>query len=454
MPSPCLPWKLAAASGLAVLAFAAAATQFPLDSGTTAFVVSVLAALTSGALGWRLARRLRGLTQAVAEFASGNFGWRVPAGGRDEVGQLAAALAGLGETLGGRIGELQRGSRQRAESEVQLRTVLGSMVEGVVAVDNAERVLFANRAARAMLDFVGANPVGRPIWETVRNPTIQGVVRAALEGNRPSAVEFEVPRKQATVALIAAPLAGQPPPGVVLVLHDVTELRRLEGLRRDFVSNVSHELKTPLTAIQAYTETLLEGAVDDPGVNRRFLKSIEEQADRLHELILDLLRLARIESGRDTFEVTSVPVADAVGVCVEAQTAIASAKRVALRVEPPETSLSVLADAEALRTVLENLVSNAVKYTPEGGSATVRWRRDGEMARIEVVDTGVGIPRAHHARIFERFYRVDKARNRDLGGTGLGLSIVKHLVQVFGGTVEVASEVGRGSTFTVRLPLA
>jgi two-component system phosphate regulon sensor histidine kinase PhoR len=308
-----------------------------------------------------------------------------------------------------------------------------------------------------MLEFTGPNVVGRPIWEAIRSPTIQNVVRRALAGEAAAdeaAVELELPRSQTLVSMIATRLPGNPCPGVVLVLHDVTDLRRLENLRREFVSNVSHELKTPLTSIQAYAETLLEGAIDDPDNNRAFLTRIAEQAELLAALIQDMLRLARIETGRDVFEVQPVGIDAVVESCVQARVAIAASKGVDLFTELPEGALRVLADEEGLRTILDNLVDNAINYTPSGGRVTVRWAGDGAAVRIEVEDTGVGISSEHQNRIFERFYRVDKARSREVGGTGLGLSIVKHLTQVFGGTVEVFSRPGRGSRFTVQLPRA
>lgn len=247
-------------------------------------------------------------------------------------------------------------------------------------------------------------------------------------------------------------MPSNPPPGAVLVLHDVTELRRLENLRREFVSNVSHELKTPLTTIQAYTETLLDGAINDPENNRKFLERIDEQAERLHKLILDLLSLARIEAAEDAYELLPVPVANTVQVCVDEYLPVAESKGVELQVQPPSEALVVWADDEGLLTVLNNLVDNAIKYTPSGGRVSIRWHVEGRRTVLEVEDTGIGIPKQHQSRVFERFFRVDKARSRELGGTGLGLAIVKHWVQVFGGTVEVASELGRGSLFTIRLP--
>jgi two-component system phosphate regulon sensor histidine kinase PhoR len=252
------------------------------------------------------------------------------------------------------------------------------------------------------------------------------------------------------------------------VIHDITELRRLESIRRDFLANVSHELKTPLSSIKAYTETLQNGA--DPETTQRFLSRIEEQANRLHNLILDMLVLARIESDHQSFEIVSVDLAEAARGCVEAQRRAADAKRISLHLQCASADGSaacrVRADREGLREILDNLVDNAIKYTPEGGSVTIGWRSDAgktvesssrdlqsAICTLTVSDTGIGIKPADQERVFERFYRVDKARSRELGGTGLGLSIVKHLAQSFGGSVAVASTPGEGSTFTVELPV-
>jgi two-component system phosphate regulon sensor histidine kinase PhoR len=250
----------------------------------------------------------------------------------------------------------------------------------------------------------------------------------------------------------------------VLVLHDTSDLRRLERLRQEFVANVSHELKTPLSVIKACIETLLEGAVDDPEHRGPFLEKIDEQADRLHALILDLLSLARIESGAEAFDFQSVPLAPVVAACLEAHRARAEARSLRLEAVPPgaddihagpadsPAEVSAWADEEAVRQILDNLVDNALKYTPAGGLVRVRWRTEEGQACLEVEDTGIGIPEQDLPRIFERFYRVDKARSRELGGTGLGLSIVKHLVQAMHGTVRASSQVGEGTTFAVRLP--
>jgi two-component system phosphate regulon sensor histidine kinase PhoR len=255
-------------------------------------------------------------------------------------------------------------------------------------------------------------------------------------------------------------MPGSPPRGVLLVLHDTSELRRLERVRQEFVANVSHELKTPLSVIKACVETLLEGAADDPQHRAPFLERIAEQADRLHALILDLLSLARIESGTEVFQSQAVPLGPAVAACLERHRTRAKGKDLLLEAVAPSAAfdgkeeLAAWADEEAINQILDNLVDNALKYTPPGGRIAVSWRAENGEVCLEVRDTGIGIPEQDLPRIFERFYRVDKARSRELGGTGLGLSIVKHLVHAMQGSVQATSRLGQGTMFLVRLPRA
>ncbi|MBT6156315.1 MAG: HAMP domain-containing protein [Planctomycetaceae bacterium] len=420
----------------------------------TALLASLAALTFTYFIVGRIIRPLATLTQAAKSIADGDIQQEVDVPGRDELGTLAESFNSMSHQLSTRIHELDRKGRESVENSERLEAVLGGMIEGVLAVDGEERILFANLAARSLLEIAIPDVVGHPIWEAVRNPAIQEVVRKALETTTQESVELELARTQSIVKLSATRLAGDPCPGVILVFHDVTKLRRLQNMRQQFVSNVSHELKTPLTSIQAHAETLLGGAIDDPEHNRKFLGRIAEQADRLHSLILDLLRLGKVESGAGVFDVTAVDVAETVMSCIEERAEVAEAKRIELTTESPNSAISVLADAEGLQTILDNLIENAIKYTPEGGRVEIRWRADESMVLLEVVDNGAGIAKEHQSRIFERFYRADKARSRELGGTGLGLSIVKHFVQEFGGGVEVSSEPGKGATFSVRLPLA
>jgi two-component system phosphate regulon sensor histidine kinase PhoR len=410
------------------------------------------------ALAFWLARRitqpLQELTTGAERIASGKYGHKVYPAGDDEVGMLARSFNRMSEHLAAQF-------RQLDEDRQQLRTILSGMVEGVVALDAEQRVLFANERATQLLGLHTAAANGRKLWEVVRHRALQNVLRRVLAKPEPHQEELQWDGPAArSLAVYAARMPGSPPRGAVLVLHDTSEQRRLERVRQEFVANASHELKTPLAVITACVETLLDGAVDDPQHRGTFLEQIAEQASRLHALILDLLSLARIESGTGTFELQAVPLAQTVKACVERHRARADAKHQHLKALPPAAvpeangAIAAWADEDAVNQILDNLVDNALKYTPPGGRIDVRWRAEDGQVCLEIEDTGIGIPEEDLPRIFERFYRVDKARSRELGGTGLGLSIVKHLAQAMHGSVHARSRPGYGTTFSVRLPRA
>jgi two-component system phosphate regulon sensor histidine kinase PhoR len=398
----------------------------------------------------RIIRPIASITAAADAIAKGDYQQRLYVENRDELGRLAGTLNRMCQELDARMTQLSQSHQRQA-------TVLGGMIEGVIAVDHRERVLFANAAAGRLFDFRPLLVEGRRLLEVVRNHALDEAVTAALATGQPQRLETnQEGSEKMSLAIQATPLPGDPCPGVVLVMHETTELRRLESLRQEFMANVSHELKTPLSSIKAYAETLQNGALDDREASVRFVERILEQADRLQHLIFDMLTLARIESEQEVFDIVAVPVSEVVDACFDSYRAAADAKRIQLVAEPPPSACRVLADAEGLREILDNLVDNAIKYTPEGGNVDVRWRvaEDANFVEIEVADSGIGIPQEGLPRVFERFYRVDKARSRELGGTGLGLAIVKHLVQSFGGNVIVESQKGKGSTFIVELPLS
>lgn len=394
---------------------------------------------------------LESLTASARQIAAGESPQAAPTHVRNEIGTLAKAFESMNRQLTGRITDLQSQRLKLQHNNEQLETVLGAMVEGVIAVDDQERIILANAAAFRLLELTPSAMVGRPIWEVLRQPRLDELIRRSLKGEAPERLEIPVARAQTTISAAVSRLPGEPCPGAVLVLHDVTELRRLEQLRREFVANVSHELKTPLSSIAAYTETLLDGAMDDPEHNREFLKRIDEQTERLQTLIVELLSLARMEAQEAATELEPVDALTIIGDSVDAHQAVADANRIRLEFLSEMPPTPVLANPEGVQTIIDNLLDNAINYTPEGGSVTVCSVADGEWLCIDVADTGVGIAKEHQARVFERFFRIDKARSRELGGTGLGLSIVKHLCQTYGGSVSVASQIGQGSTFTVRL---
>jgi two-component system, OmpR family, phosphate regulon sensor histidine kinase PhoR len=388
------------------------------------------------------------ITTAANAIARGDYQHRIYVDSRDELGSLASTLNRLSQTLDNRMNQL-------TESRERQATVLGGMIEGVIAVDPRQRIVFANAAAGRLFNFRPAHAEGRRLLEVVRNHELDAAVNAAVTTRQPQRLEtVRDSVDKVSVAIQATPLAGNPCQGVVLVMHDTTELRRLESLRRDFVANVSHELKTPLSSIKAYAETLRNGALADRESAVKFVERIQEQTERLHNLIIDMLSLARIESGQEVFTIEPVSVREVTEACLAAQRPAAEVKRIELRVDADDAPCEVRADREGLREMLDNLVDNAIKYTGEGGRIVVRWKKLVDEATIDVEDTGIGINQEDLSRVFERFYRVDKARSRELGGTGLGLAIVKHLAQSFGGGVSARSDPGQGSTFSVTLPLA
>ena len=412
--------------------------------------VSALAVALSAVSTWlsmrAVQRPILELAQLARVLSAGDDDSPPPALPGDELSEITSAL----QYFRGRL--TQRGDQVQQNTE-RLQAVLASMIEGVLAVAPDRTILLANQAARKLLDFATQQPQGRALLEVTRARAVSDAIDQVLETRKPVEKEFASPGVQRRVLLLRATcLPSEPSPGVMVVIHDVSELRRLENLRREFVANVSHELKTPLAAIKAYAETLRMGAVHDPENNLVFVHRIEEQAERLHELILDMLQIARIESGQETFTIVDVSLAELIDECLAQYADLAAAKEIDLVGELPDEQITARGDEEGLRTILSNLIDNAIKYTITGGEVFVRCQTSGDTVSLEVQDSGIGIAEKEQVRIFERFYRVDRARSRDMGGTGLGLSIVKNLTQAFGGTVSVDSEPGRGSTFRITLP--
>jgi two-component system phosphate regulon sensor histidine kinase PhoR len=308
-----------------------------------------------------------------------------------------------------------------------------------------------------VLDVAANESLGRRVWEVTQVREVNETLTGTLREPGPKVVEVRLPGqpRDQVLELHASPLrdAGGSPAGAVVVLHDITELRRLETLRREFVANVSHELKTPLTAICGLVETLLDDGGMDHDTQRRFLDKVQRQADRLATLVRDLLTLSRVEAEEATIERTRLDLREPILDSLRGLQPTAEEKRITLEHSAPEGPVAISGERETLRQAVDNLLDNAVKYTPAGGRVWLRLRVEDQTAVIEVEDTGIGIEPRDQRRVFERFYRVDKARSRELGGTGLGLSIVKHVALAHGGEVSVESAPGKGSRFMIRLPL-
>ena len=388
--------------------------------------------------------RLTAFSQRVAE---GDFRAQASDGTGD-------ALDVLSDSLNQTASRLDRTIRTLTEERNLSSAILGSMVEGVLVVNAAERVVFANHSFAEILGLGVPPQAGSGLVECVRQTELIEAVHKVLGGE--PRVESEIVTgtlRQHFFAATVASVRTTGTDGAVLVLHDITDLRKLERIRRDFVANVSHEFRTPLTAIQGFAETLLAGAMDDPQNRGRFLEIIVEHSRRLARLTEDLLMLSKMDADRLEFETRRIPVGPLIESCIETAQPRARDKDLRLSVSPEGKIPDIAGDRRRLTEVLQNLLDNAIQYTPAGGQIVVRACVMGPEVVFTVSDTGIGIPQAEQPRIFERFYRVDVARSRQVGGTGLGLAIAKHLVEGHGGRIWVESEVGLGSQFHFSVPL-
>jgi two-component system phosphate regulon sensor histidine kinase PhoR len=397
--------------------------------------------LFSAALG----RSLREIMDTARQLASGNLSARIRVRREDELGELARIINHSSDELQRRLAEIAR-DRGRTDA------ILSAMDDGMLAVDHVGIVTLANPSlVRAM---ALGSPHGRHYLEAIRQPEVSALVEEVLRtGSRAECyVELGLLRRSFAITGVPFPGTEGAPHGAVLTFVDTTERERLDAMRRDFVANASHELRTPLTSIRGFVEALEDGAKDEPGTAERFLGKIRTHADRMASLVEDLLELSRLESGARAPEPDAVRPADVAADVVASFAEQAARKPLALRHEA-RGAPSVVTDRERVRRILENLVDNAVKYTPADGHVVVTTLADADGgARVQVKDDGPGIEAGHRERVFERFYRVDKARSRSLGGTGLGLAIVRHLAESIGARVTLESEPGKGSTFTLVLP--
>ena len=411
---------------------------------TMATALALAAAIIVSTLAAELASRTaRSLTEVARRMADGDLTTRARQTGDDEFGELGRALDGLAKNLSRTLGELR-------EERDRLGGILASMQEGVLLLDRAGHIYVLNPSLREML-LVGPDSVGKTVLEVVRHAELKELLDLSRRSFEPVTREIEFGSLQPRRLMVRAAQLPGDKGGLLAVFVDVTEVRRLESLRREFVANVSHELRTPVTAVRSAAETLQNAASDDPTATRAFLGIIERNAERLHDLVEDLLDLSRIESRGLKLNMEPL-VIDAVYDQVLSLFSERAAKRgTKLENEAPDDAPRVIADRRALEHVLTNLVDNAVKYCPAGTTIRLRAITRGQTVELLVEDNGPGIEARHLPRLFERFYRVDAGRSRDIGGTGLGLSIVKHMVEAMGGTVNVESTPGAGTVFGVVL---
>ena len=408
------------------------------SSALAVLVALVLAMIASRSI----SHRLRAIMYFSERIAAGDLSARIAAdGSSDEIGIVAAALDRTARRLEQSFHEVET-------SRKELETVLNSMQEGVIATSADGRVVWANRKMQQLLP--SGVRIGSPLVETLRDPDLLRAVEVAGKNRSAHTERVSWASAGRSFSVTAAPMPGG---GVVAVMYDLSEIERLEKTRRDFIANVSHELRTPLTSIQGYTETLLDGMASDQKMAEEFLEIIRKNAARMSRLTEDLMTLARVESGEQSFRFEAISAMDLLRDADQTLREIAKSRGIELRVvESVEDK--VQADRDAIHQVFVNLVDNAIKYAPGGTEVQLGARMKDGQVEFFVRDFGTGIPSEHLARLFERFYRVDKARSRESGGTGLGLAIVKHIVKKHGGSVAAQSEVNRGSEFTFSLPLA
>jgi two-component system phosphate regulon sensor histidine kinase PhoR len=421
------------------------------DAGARAVEITGAVTLLGLALGLALWRNFRGRMRHLKAYVENlvNAPAQLPSPEpRDELGELAESLGRVADQVSGLMAQVRIEGAQRD-------AILTGMVEGVLAVDRELRVTFCNTAFAAALGAQGPVPAGLPVLRLVRDPEFLEMLRGAAAGGESWKRRLQLAGADGRwFEVQAARLEGAANSGAMAILHDITDLERLERVRKDFVANVSHELRTPLAAIRGYAETLLDGALDDPENRRRFVEVIQSHAIRLNNIAADLLTLSELESGRPPAGPSRIPVLQTLEAALRTVESEANLRQVRLGWGTVE-DLHVMGTRIKLEQAFVNLLDNAVKFNRPGGEVWVEAGRAGNgKVAVIIADDGIGIPFQDLPRIFERFYRVDKARSRAVGGTGLGLSIVKHVIEQMDGTVAVESQLGKGSRFTVVLPEA
>ncbi|MFZ5826254.1 MAG: two-component system histidine kinase PnpS [Bacillota bacterium] len=422
----------------------------PIDllTWTVLLVAMVIPPLWGYQVTARLAEALAQTTEVVRRVAEGDFS-RTLASEEPDVTEMLDLKQGINATashLRQRLSELSR-------EKTRMDAILQHMADGVLLIDSKKKIALMNPAAEQMLGVLAREAVGKDHLEVTHHFDLDEKLQHVLRTGDAASLEIRRARPETQILEARlAPTGRESERGVLLVLRDITRSRQLEQMRTEFVASVTHELRTPLTSIRGFAETLLEGALEEPETARHFVEIIKRESQQLGALIEDLLDLSRIESGKLRLKREPVLMQALVPETVSRLAQKAQASNIDLVLEIPADLPPVQGDRDRLAQVLINLVDNAVKYTPTGGQVTVAAREEGRGIQVSVADTGVGIPQPDLARVFERFYRVDKARSRSTGGTGLGLSIVKHIVEAHRGTIRVESEVGQGSTFIFTLP--
>lgn len=414
---------------------------------TAALIASAAAVVVAVVIAGRTSRSVHRLTQVANRMAAGDLDARLRLAPRDDLGDLTRAFNYMGDQLRDRVHDL-------ADERGRLAAVLDNMADGVLITDGMGRVGMINPAAARLLRVDSEEAIGRSFAEVTRHHDLIESWQQGFDQRQEQMTAVEIDRKGTFVQMIVSPLDMADGQGCLVILQDLTRIRRLETVRRDFISNISHELRTPLASLKALVETLRDGAMDDPPAAKRFLDHAEYEVDALTQMVEELLELTRIESGMVPLRLSPTPVSDVVLPPVDRFRRQAERHDLSLIVDLPDDLPPVMSDASRAQQVVGNLVHNSIKFTPEGGTVTIRAKLGGDepVVVISVQDTGTGIPASELPRIFERFYKADQSRSS--GGIGLGLAIAKHLTQAHGGRIWAKSKGGKGSTFYFTLPIA
>lgn len=417
---------------------------------TGLLVTLVVGSIVVSRISFSIIRPIEEITRVARNITQRQYESRVRIKAKDEIGQLAGAINFMASSLEQQMYEI-------SENQQRLAGVLTNMTSGVIFISEQRRIMLVNPAVEKLLGTAGHELVGKLHIEAGKSFGLSQYIDRCLDKSEKFRQEIHIYYPQERILDVNfAPyinFKGESR-GVVVVLHDITDIRRLEKMRSDFVANVSHELRTPITSIKGFTETLLEGAMHDEETCRNFLQIISDESERLYRMIRDILDLSKIEQKRIPLQVSRVHVQELIRSAAAIMHDQALKKHLKVTLPDSQPDIWLMTDKDCLQQIVLNLMTNAIAYTPEGGEITIRAKADDEHVTIQVADTGIGIPEKDLTRIFERFYRVDKARSRDSGGTGLGLAIVKHLVENLHGQIGVESVEGKGTAFTVTLPLS
>ncbi|HNR03795.1 MAG TPA: ATP-binding protein [Bacillota bacterium] len=423
------------------------------------FIAVLIGIFVASVLGYKMAmnitKPIKEITYTASRIAKGQLDRRINITSRNEIGILADSINDMASKLRDTITSLQ-------DKNIKLESIMSSMINGIIAIDNSEKILFINHVAESLLGITGGEITGKHLLQVVRNNSIDNYFKKMLKDKEFFNTEVNLNDSNEKILKFHANSIKQNGEngieGIIITIQDVTELRKLERVRTEFIANVSHELKTPLTSIKGFTETLKSFDFDDKQDAIRFLNIIEDEADRLYRLINDILSLSELEQKKTKTVKEKIDIEKAVEEVLSVLKSQSDKKNIELSAKIQEGLESISGDGDKFKQMLINLIDNAVKYTPENGKVSIEAYKQSHNADldkliIKVKDNGIGIPKQHIPRLFERFYRVDKARSRTIGGTGLGLAIVKHIVMLFNGEIEVTSEVGKGTEFRIILPM-